>query len=416
MYKADDSKDFGGKGNRKGNKKYFGKVLKKSCKADIIKERFKDKKYISHRMINGYYYSIYVREPKADFADAITFLNIIVENGDSVRSWYEGRNIDERRMRRAAYQLRTYAEKRMGVFKLFFTKARNSYMFSQTFYRPVAYHENICFKDVCDKINSYNSYDLFSQLIGAIHSYNEPNEAYIELALSSRDFFCMFLDGASFEPDIKTDLLKMFDMCDLSDKSNPSLPSLLCAFITDFYNEYLKIYSTVTDLMKAFHKRTVAEILLNGDLPKVTDNIVFRKYLFMGSKEKSVCIKLCLFSAATDTMYSALNDMSIHYGPAERVNIYPFDNYRNIGNKLKPFANSNIRTVLHLLSFMPLNINQIAEILEISVNGAYKLMQKLRKYNCVIKAPETHTFCINKQHIIKLCILLEIIGGLRNNG
>ena len=387
----------------------------KSTAALVIRDRFADPKYISHRVCNGYYYSIQVHKPKPEIRDALSFLTLNADyEGKEIPFPITGRGDERKRMISASDKLYAFACGRMGPLRVFFKRVRKATALGGGLLRPYMWMEEMSLEDVCRIIRGYDSVQIFATVVKAQHQHGQIQDAFIKAAFVSRENFDMFLQGVSIDPVTKADLLQIYEMCDLSGEGKPSLAEILCSFVVDYYNEYVKLYNTVSDFVQSFYERIVKLISKHGDLPGMTNCHQFYKLLFECSNEVSVCIKLNPFTRNNEAFHKTFTSILINLGSSAtmkgRASAW---NYFILGDNLKSFATKNITTVMNFLKGTTHSLDEIAKELKLSQSGTYLLMKRLCDENCVIKDSKTGLYEINKEHITKLCNLLEVYGGER---
>lgn len=380
--------------------------------APYIDNKFSDEKYIAHRKVGNYYYSIYIKPCQPEIRDALIFLNVSTNRGRERTIIPEVSAADENRLKTASDELLGYIYKNCGLLRLFFTRIRSNYPITSIIIRPIMFWEDMTLENVIEVIDWNSNKDLFCILLSQLHEYISLPMDILQHAMKDREHFYTYMDGASYSPAIKADLIALYESCDFNDPDKPSLKEMLFEFLKDYYREYEICFNSIRDIVGKEQEHMKCEIEKYGELPCVTDHFLFRKMIMVGGKEKAVCLEKLAFSLGNIEYLTTHTCCVICVGHGIGAPLGDVNDYERLGEKLKNFTDNATSKILWLLSRKPSSIEKIMEVTQMNKDSAYRLTATLIEQKILIKNDETNEFVLNKEHLRKIIKLLEKYGGI----
>ncbi len=383
-----------------------------SIAAPYIDEKFADEKFISHRRVGDYYYSVYIKPCQPEIRDALIFLNIS-SNKDIKRDVVaEDEEADEFRLKAAADELLSYIYKNCGLLRLFFTRVRDYYPITSVAIRPLLFWEDLTLEKVIEVIDWNSDKDLFCILLDLLHNYRKMPLPILQNAMKDRERFYTFLEGASYTPEIKADLTALYEACNFNDPEKPSVKEMLFQFLTEYFEEFKIRFESIRDIIEKERERMKGEIEKYGEIPYITDQYLFRRMIMNGKSEKTICVEKLAFSMGNVEYFSTGSTCVICVGHGFRMELGGLCDYERIGVKLKNFTDDATTKILGLLSRTPGSIEKIMEVTGMNKDAVYRLTTVLIEQQILIKNDKTNEFVLNRDHLMKIIRLLEKYGGI----
>lgn len=382
--------------------------------APYFDEKYADAKYLSHRKVGDHYYSIYIMPCGPAPRDALMMLNYTSnDRSGAVYLTYENEEQDELRIRAASSILMSYIYKKCGLLRLFFTRTRENYPLTSVILRPAFFREELTMQQVFEIISGKSETDLFCTLLECLHTFKMMPYEILQYAMRNRENFYTYMEGASYAPPVKAELIALYESCSLGDSRKPSLKSMLLEFLSDYYEEYEICFESVRDIVEKDLARMKSQVETYGELLNVTDHYLFRRMLMGGPKEQSVCLEKLAFTAGTIEYFCNRGACIISIGHG-RVN--PPGNhmdYERIGDKLKNFSDIATKKILDALANGPCSLETIMAATGLNRDAAYRMTSLLTEQKVIQKIDGTNEYVLNKKHLMKLIRILEKYGGIR---
>ena len=382
--------------------------------APYFDEKYADAKYLSHRKVGDHYYSIYIMPCGPAPRDALMMLNCTSnDRSGAVYLTYENEEQDELRIRVASGILTSYIYKKCGLLRLFFTRTRENYPLTSVILRPAFFGEELTMRQVYEIISGKSEADLFCTLLECLHTFKMMPYEILQYAMRNRENFYTYMEGASYAPSVKAELIALYESCSLGDSRKPSLKSMLLEFLSDYYEEYEICFESVRDIVEKDLARMKSQVETYGELLNVTDHYLFRRMLMGGPKEQSVCLEKLAFTAGTIEYFCNRGACIISIGHG-RVN--PPGNhmdYERIGDKLKNFSDIATKKILDALANGPCSLETIMAATGLNRDAAYRMTSLLTEQKVIQKIDGTNEYVLNKKHLMKLIKILEKYGGIR---
>ena len=237
------------------------------------------------------------------------------------------------------------------------------------------------------------------------------NKDFVRKIIPNRNLLVMYLDGAMYDSQIKTDLMSLYDMTALSSEKNPSLKEVLKEFILNFYSKYEEVFEYAS---KAINKEIAGIekiIKKEGELPDVTDNFLFRRVIMRGGIEKSVCIELLPFCRGNVEYFASYHSITVCVGNGNIILPGSLSDTGRLGEKLKLLTNDQLYKIMKSIFAKPTNLNTLAEELGVTPDRAYKILAQLVEERYVLKEEDNQTYTANKEYFTKIIHVLENYGG-----
>ena len=380
--------------------------------APYLDDKFSDEKYISHRKVGNYYYSIYIKPCQPEMRDALLFLNSSTNKETPRPIIPEVSVVDESRLKSASDELLSYIYKKCGLLRLFFSRVRSNYPITSIIIRPIMFWEDVTLEKVIEVINWNSNKDLFCVLLSQLHESISLPMDILQHAMKDREHFYTYMDGASYSPANKDDLIALYESCDFNDPDKPSLKEMLFEFLEDYYREYKIRFECIRDIVAKEQEYMKCQIEKYGDLPWITNHFLFRKMIMVGGKEKAVCLEKLAFSRGNVEYFTTRSCCVICVGHGSSISPGSVNDYERLGDKLKNFTDDATSEILRLLSRRSANIEKIMEVTQMNKDSAYRLTNILIEQQILIKNDETNEFVLNKEHLRKIIKLLEKYGGI----
>lgn len=379
--------------------------------APCLNPAFKDEKYIASRKIGDYYYSIHVKPAKPEVRDAIIFLNFAYTDRQRLFQEVNGKAEERAYMSIATNRLLAYADENIGALKLFFTRIRDIFPFTGIVMMPQMWREEFSLDLLIELIDNCDDEMLFSMLLVFLHERQVMNKEFVRKIIPNRNLLVMYLDGAMYDSQIKTDLMSLYDTTALSSEKNPSLKEVLKEFILNFYSKYEEVFEYAS---KAINKEIAGIekiIKKEGELPDVTDNFLFRRVIMRGGIEKSVCIELLPFCRGNVEYFASYHSITVCVGNGNIILPGSLSDTGRLGEKLKLLTNDQLYKIMKSIFAKPTNLNTLAEELGVTPDRAYKILAQLVEERYVLKEEDNQTYTANKEYFTKIIHVLENYGG-----
>ncbi|MFR1518861.1 MAG: hypothetical protein ACLSVG_08830 [Clostridia bacterium] len=386
--------------------------LRASEPAAYIDDKFADEKYISHRKIGDYRYSIYVKPCQPEIRDALMFLNMSTDTTLNRSIVEKDDTEDEIRLKNASNELLGYIFKNCGLLRPFFYKTKYSFIVTSVLLCPIMWWEDITLDDVFAVINRYSDKDLFCVLLSYLHKRILMPTDVLRNSLKDRNHFYTYMEGAAYTSSIKGELIALYEACSFGNPQNPTLKEMLFDFLKNYYNEFKRCFESVRDIIERERDEIEQNIFMLGEVPKVTNTFLFRKTLMFGDKEKPVCLEKLAFNNSNLEYFGKTSSMVIIMGHGDYEDLGNPEDYERLGDKLKNFTDDATKQVLKLLSKKPSNIETIMEVTGMNKDGAYRLTALLIEQKILIKDDETNEYVLNREHLMNIIRLLEKYGGI----
>ena len=187
---------------------------------------------------------------------------------------------------------------------------------------------------------------------------------------------------------------------------------MLFDFLKNYYEEFKRCFESVRDIIERERDEIEQNILVLGEIPKVTNTFLFRKMLMLGDKEKPVCLEKLAFNNSNFEYLGNHSSLVIIMGHGDYADLGNPEDYERLGDKLKNFTDDATKQVLKLLSKKPSNIETIMEVTGMNKDGAYRLTALLIEQKILIKDDVTNKYVLNREQMMKLIRLLEKYGGI----
>lgn len=379
--------------------------------APCLNPAFKDEKYIASRKIGDYYYSIHVKPAKPEVRDAMIFLNFAYTDRESLYQEVNGKAEERAYMSIATKRLLAYADENIGALKLFFTRMRDTYPITGVVLNQQLWRQEFSLDLLIELIDLYDDEMLFTTLLVYLHERQMMNKDFVKRIIPNRALLVMYLDGAMYDNQIKTDLMELYDMSSLSAESKPSLKEILKKFILEFYSKYEEVFEYASKAINKEVARIEKTIRKEGELPGVTDTFVFRRIILRGGIEKSICIELLPFCRRNVEYFVSYHTVTICVGNGNSILPGSIADSGRIGEKLKLLTNDQLCKIMKSIFAKPTNLNTIAAELEVTPERAYKILAQLVEEKYVLKEENNQTYTANKEYFNKIIHVLENYGG-----
>ncbi|MBE7057995.1 MAG: hypothetical protein E7387_02700 [Ruminococcaceae bacterium] len=379
--------------------------------APCLNPAFKDEKYIASRKIGDYYYSIHVKPAKPEVRDAMIFLNFAYNDRESLYQEVNGKAEERAYMSIATKRLLAYADENIGALKLFFTRISDKFPFTGIVMMPQMWREEFPIDLLMELIDSYDDEMLFTTLLVYLHERQMMNKDFVKRIIPNRALLVMYLDGAMYDNQIKTDLMELYDMSSLSAESKPSLKEILKKFILEFYSKYEEVFEYASKAINKEVARIEKTIRKEGELSGVTDTFVFRRAILRGGIEKNICIELLPFCRSNVEYFAGYHTVTICVGNGNSILPGSIADSGRIGEKLKLLTNDQLYKIMKSIFAKPTNLNTIAAELEVTPERAYKILAQLVEEKYVLKEENNQIYTANKEYFTKIIHVLENYGG-----
>ena len=376
-------------------------------------ERFADEKFVAHRKMNEYCYHIYVQPAQPYIQDALHLLNMITAQRRYPRTELKNEN-DPRsiRIRKGYTDLVRYAYKNCGLLKPFFYRSKNRYLITGVFIYKILCWEEITPRAVYNEILQYSDVDLFCELLSHHYSYMQMPHNILRHVLENRERFYLYMDGAAYTPDIKEELILLYEACNVSDPEKESLRGMLIEFLAKFFEEFCRQFELVRDIAEEDVEAIRQELLASGAIKGITEDFVFRNALMSGEKEKIVCVKKLTFTYLAICNFRTNNSIVICLGHGYHVKVDDVLDYERLGTKLKNFTDVNAVKILDIVSQNPCNLEKLTEVTGMNKDAVYRLTAILKQQKILVQNDETNEFVLDREHLMEIIKLLEKYGGM----
>ena len=404
-------------GEKKRTKISEGELHTKSHKGTVSEEAecidpiFEDEKYLACRKIGEYYYSIYVKPAKPEVRDAIIFLNTSFYHREYLFEEVEGKASAREYMKIATNRLLEYVDENIGALRLFFTNSRGCFPMTGVIMDTHMWKEEFPLDLLLELIDSYDDRELFVLLLSCLHTKKSMDASFLKRISSDRYMLFYFLEGASYESDVKSALIELYDSTSLSGEGKPLLKDKLRVFILDYFNKYKEIYGFVEGVIKKEIEDLAKEIRKNGELSQVTDNFVFRRMLLRGAREKYVCVEFLPFCRKNLEYFANTVGITICVGNSLRIAPGSLSDTERVGEKLKLLNNEQLYKIMRSIFDKPITLAELSTEFGVSPDRAYKILSKLVAERYVLREKDDLKYYANKEHFTNIIRLLEGFGG-----
>ena len=379
--------------------------------APCLNPAFKDEKYIASRKIGDYYYSIHVKPAQPVVRDAIIFLNFACNDRKILFQEVNGKAEERAYMSIATKRLLAYADENIGALRLFFTRVRDTFPITGVVMNTQLWRQEFSIDLLMELLDSYDDEMLFSMLLMYLHERQTMNKDFVKRIIPNRALLVMYLDGAMYGSQIKTDLMELYDMSSLGAENNPSLKEILKKFILGFYSKYEEVYEYASKVINKEIARIEKIIRKEGELPGVTDTFVFRRAILRGGIEKDICIELLPFCKSNVEYFAGYHMVTICVGNGKIILPGSLSDTGRLGEKLKLLTNDQLYKIMKSIFAKPTNLNAIATELGVTPERAYKILAQLVEEKYVLKEEDNQTYTANKEYFTKIIHVLENYGG-----
>ena len=372
-----------------------------------------DLNYLQRNKETGPEYTLYVKPCNAEIRDALGILHIATRPENYTRFAEQGKaSGNDERLDRALSNVYSYIYKHCGFLRPFFYMTRYHQVVTSILLYDTMMKENLSIDDAIAKFGSYSSSELFCILLTYLHNHVRFPMEFFKGVLLYRERFLLYMDGASYDDDIKYELIELYDSCDLSNPSKPSLKEMFTSFIRGYFKEFVKQYGLIKPIIEREHDKVKRKVAKDGCLPTVTDSYVFKDMVAKGNTKKKVCLEQMAFCYDNVQYYgdstSILVSLGYHY--YNQNENHP-ENISRIGSKLRPFADDSMKLIMDILAKKSCNLRELVKKTQLTRDAVYRTTNLLLEQRILIKNDETNKFSLDKEHLIDLVKLLERYGG-----